>query len=134
MYIYMNNKPNTIDLFNNNVEKMFDFVLTVIPNNKNIIMARESHLLIKNLSKKKPLELFLKFVYPYRTKILEENEEFFLNLKLEELKDGAEQIKVFTNMWKNTDDENSKKTLWTYSKVLVKLCERFVKEYLNKNN
>jgi hypothetical protein len=72
---------------------------------------------------------FIKWVYPWKKKILEKNEEFF---------DRAERIfgpidpgkiKRFKIMWKNgelSDDE--KVIVWKYFEVYIKLIDKYLKQ------
>ena len=112
---------------------------------------------IRKLDAKKPLECFLKYVYPYKDQIMKKDEDFFLggdlknrvgemctNLKKEDdevvntfKKDDEfvlHQALNIKNHWHNSLNESQRNTIWTYFQVLIKLSERYVSEKVDLTN
>jgi len=103
---------------------------------------------IKSMNSKKSLECFIKYVYPYKTQIMNKDESFFIgeeriheitqNLKTEDdplinsLKEDDEFVLHHAlniqNHWKQNMTETQRGLIWTYFQVLIKLAERYVME------
>ena len=141
--------------FNNQIENLLNDLLKIFPLNMEIKLFKEKFLLVKGTNPQIILLVFLKYIYPYKAKIVANDEAFFLSddltkeiLNNEELKkEMKEQGKT---IGENVDDEyiltkalglkelwtkmnqEQHDTLWTYFKVLIVLCERYVKDTVNR--
>ena len=141
--------------FNNQIENLLNDLLKIFPSNMEIKLFKEKFLLVKGTNPQIILLVFLKYIYPYKAKIVANDEAFFLSddltkeiLNNEELKkEMKEQGKT---IGENVDDEyiltkalglkelwtkmnqEQHDTLWTYFKVLIVLCERYVKDTVNR--
>lgn len=135
--------------FNLTIENFLNDLLKIFPTNMEIKLFREKFLLAKSANPKLTLLVFLKYAYPYKSKIIAEDEDFFLSESLTNeflnnpdlKKDIAEsgernddeyilnKALNLKELWKKMD-EDQRKTVWTYFKVLIVLCERYVKEHI----
>ncbi len=128
--------------FNTQLENLLNDLIKSFPDFIDIKMFKEKFLLAKKVNPKLVLLIFLKYIYPYKTHIVEQNVKFFLDDSLtSEFVDNEELQKEgnvdneyiltkalnFKKMWSKMSDQQ-KQTVWIYFKVLVVLCERYVKE------
>jgi hypothetical protein len=142
--------------FNNQLDALINALLKIdkIKDDKKIIVFQMKMQGIRALDAKKPLECFLKFVYPYKEQIMKQDEEFFLGNKIMDrvseisngLKEETDVIKDVDNgdefvlhealriqeHWTNNLSEEQKGIIWTYFQVLIRLTERYVAEKMCK--
>jgi hypothetical protein len=134
--------------FNNQLDALINALLKIdkIKDDKKIIVFQMKMQGIRALDAKKPLECFLKFVYPYKEQIMKEDEEFFLGNKImdrvSEISNGLKEDKEIENgdefvlhealriqeYWSNYLSAEQKSIIWTYFQVLIRLMERYVAE------
>lgn len=143
---------SNLSRFNNQIDSLINSLLKIdkIKDDQKIHLFQLKYQGIKALDSKKPLECFLKYVYPYKDKIMSRDEDFFLGNKINErvsemcqnLKEEDEILKDesnnnefvlhqalhIQNHWNNNLNDNQKNTIWTYFQVLIKLTERYVTE------
>ena len=141
--------------FNTQIENLLNDLLIIFPTNMDIKIFKEKFLLVKATNPQIILLVFLKYIYPYKAKIIANDEEFFLSdnltkeiLNNEELKtEMKEQGKAvgenvddeyiltkalgLKELW-NKMDQSQHDTLWTYFKVFIVLCERYVNDSMRK--
>ena len=132
----------SLQRFNSQLENLLNDLIRIFPENKNIKVYREKFLLAKSANPQLILLVFLKYVYPYKQQVQDKNEQFFLSDHLtneisnnEDVKKDSEsdseyiitQALGIKKLWTRMSDEQ-KETLWKYFKVLMVLCERYVKE------
>jgi hypothetical protein len=133
---------SNLQRFNSQLENMLDDLIRIFPDAKSIRVYKEKFTLAKSANPQIVLLVFLKYVYPYKQQVINKEESFFLSDNLtnkivnnDELKEEAEadseyiltQALGIKNLWKKMSEEQ-KETLWTYFKVLMVLCERYVQE------
>ena len=131
--------------FNTQLENMLNDLLKLFPDFMEIKIFREKFLIAKKSNPKMILLVFLKYIYPYKQYILDQNDDFFLSDNLtknisnnkEIQKDGdVDNEYILTKalnikqLWKRMD-QVEKETLWMYFKVLIVLCERYVGEHID---
>jgi len=144
--------------FNNQISALIDALKKVdkISGDKTIHIFELKYNTIVSLDSKKPLECFIKYVYPYKEHIMKKNEAFFLgddmtqrvneitdNLKNEDdiivnsIKENDEfilhQALNIQNHWNTNLTDAQKNVIWTYFQVLVKLAERYVVQKVDLN-
>ena len=141
--------------FNNQMDALVNSLLRIekIKDDKSIHLFQLKLQGITALDSKKPLECFLKYVYPYKDQIMNKDEDFFLGGKINErvtelctnLKQEEEVVIVekkddefvlhqalhIQNHWNNNLNEAQRNAIWTYFQVLIKLAERYVAEKVN---
>ena len=74
---------------------------------------------------------FIKFVYPFKDKIRDKDESFFLQGGgQEDLNDksGLKLRDTLTNLWANKLDQDKKDIIWKYLLVFCLLGEKYVIE------
>lgn len=133
---------SNLQRFNSQLENMLDDLIRIFPDAKSIRVYKEKFILAKSANPQIVLLVFLKYIYPYKQQVINKEESFFLSDNLtnkivnnDELKEEAEadseyiltQALGIKNLWKKMSEEQ-KETLWTYFKVLMVLCERYVQE------
>ena len=102
----------------------------IYPDNKEITVFRERFNLLKNVNSQLILDYFIKYIYTYKEKILNENENFFL--------DGGGQEKIHESnlnmrdnirtLWINNMTEDNKKIVWKYFKTFILLIDKYLLE------
>jgi hypothetical protein len=108
------------------VLNLLDDLLIIYPNESDLLLIR---LFFDNqISDKKLMEGFIKWVYPWKNHILTHNEEFFENNehifgplpinKIHYLKDKLKD---------GTIDKEDKETMWRYFEVFIKLIDQYNK-------
>ncbi len=139
--------------FNNQMTQLLNFLKTIecLEKDKAISLFEIKYNGIKSMDSKKPLECFLKFVYPYKRYIMDRDNDFFLKdikQKVNKLTDDAQDEDVLFDdikddefvlhqalnikrFWENELTEGQKKMIWTYFQVLIKLTERYVASKLS---
>lgn len=137
---------SNLQRFNTQLENMLDDLIRIFPDAKDIKVYREKFLLARGANSQLVLLVFLKYVYPYKQKIFDRDEDFFLSDNLTNEITNNDEIRKETEadseyiltkalglkgLWKRMDEEQ-RDTLWTYFRVLVVLCERYVND-MNKS-
>ncbi len=113
--------------FTTQLQKFVDELCEMFPNDKNIAMSKDTLYIIKKTNPRKLLDVFKTKFLPYEIKINEMDETFFLNRNYDN--DVSKDIKILNAIsniktyWKNLSD-NSKKNIWLYLKVLIKLSKK----------
>lgn len=133
----------SLSRFNEQLENLLLDLIKILPNNIEIKLFYEKFNLLKKIDPKKILLIFLKYIYPYKQKIMNEDESYFLNeytetelLNNKELQKEAEVDNEYIltkainlkNLWKNKLNDQNKNTVKMYFKVLVFLCEKYLIE------
>lgn len=128
--------------FNTQVENLLNDLTKIFPDFIDLKIFREKFNIVKSTNPKLILLVFLKYAYPYKKKVLDQDEAFFLSDDLTQevtnnkdiQKDGnVDSDYILTKalgikeLWSIMTDQQ-KQTVWTYFKVLMVLCERYVAE------
>ncbi len=126
---------STLTKFNNTVEQMIDALIERYSYHeyfrKEFALNKEKFLLLRKTNPRKVIEGILVFVYPYRKQIMEEDESFFIQKNYEDdTKDEGHLVQALRikELWGSDMDENTKKNIFNYFKVLIVLAERYVGE------
>jgi hypothetical protein len=133
---------SNLSRFNAQFENMLNDLLILFPDNKELKIFREKFMIAKSTNAKMILLIFLKYIYPYKQKIMNKDEKFIMsNDLMDELKNNKniqKEVNVdseyiitkalnIKNLWIKMN-ENDRETLWKYFQVLIILCERYVNE------
>ena len=133
---------SSLSRFNSQLENLLNDLSDTFPDFMDIKIFREKYYLAKSANPKMIILIFLKYIYPYKEQILERNENFFLSDSLTDNitnnKDiqnelGTDNDFILTKalnlktLWTKMNEQH-KETLSTYFRVLVVLCEKYVKE------
>lgn len=117
--------------FLNQIDNFLDEVKIISNNNTEIIIFCEQYNLLKSVNSKLIVEYFIKFVYPFKDKIRDKDESFFLQGGgQEDLNDksGLKLRDTLTNLWANKLDQDKKNIIWKYLLVFCLLGEKYVIE------
>lgn len=108
------------------VLNLFDDILSICPNEPELILLRV-YFDVK-IVPEKLMEGFIKYVYPWKTQILNNDETFFDNSenifgiipknKVHYIKDKIKD---------GTFDEEDKKVIWRYFEIFIKIMEKYHK-------
>lgn len=119
------------------VENFMDELIEIFPEEKSLMIFKERYLLLKKMNSNKILESFIVFVLPFKEKIMNEDDTYFI--------DGGGQEKVpqdtlafrdsIKNLWLEKMSEQNRKISWKYFKIFVLLSEKYLKEkYMQNEN
>jgi hypothetical protein len=117
--------------FLNQIDNFLDEVKIISNNNTEIMIFCEQYNLLKSVNSKLIVEYFIKFVYPFKDKIRDKDESFFLQGGgQEDLNDksGLKLRDTLTNLWANKLDQDKKDIIWKYLLVFCLLGEKYVIE------
>ena len=149
---------DNLQIFNDQITNFLSDILQIFPDESKIRLCQEQFKMIRKIRKNIVFNNFIKYVYPYKQYILQNEKEiisqgsdFFLKNKDDESKllnklNSAESItnttvdkkevfqEIFNldNLWKNKMTEQHKKKVLVYFKVLIRLSDRILKEYVKK--
>ncbi len=127
----MNYKQVLIQQINNFIEEIYE----LFPNNKDVILFKEKFNILKSINSQLIIDYFIKFIYPLKESILNEDENFFIEGGgQEELKDknGLNIRDNLKGLWESHMSEDNKIIVWKYFKTFVLLCEKYILENINK--
>ena len=119
------------NMFLQQTESLIKELLKIIPNDSNINLFKEKYYIIKKMNSSIILNSFIRYILPFKDKILDKNEQFFLDGGGQENLD--DKYKYSLNLkenWGNLSDEN-KEVIWKYFQVLIVLSEKYVMESMN---
>lgn len=113
--------------FNSQVEKFLEHLHKILPNNKSISATRSQIISAQFITPTLVIDSFIKYVYPYKNKIMNKDESFFLEKDEKEL--GIEQDYLshaihLKELWNGKLLEENKNTIWKYFQVLILLAEK----------
>jgi len=111
-----------IDAFNKQLTNLLKELKTLHPENRDLKVISNSLFLLIKSSFKTPIEIFHKHIYIFKEQIVNENEDFFINLNLKGT--SLEEFEYIKEIWKDEDDKN-RKSIWSYFKVFCKLVEKY---------
>jgi hypothetical protein len=131
----MSEKISTLTRFNDTVEQLIDDLIFRYHDNpyfgKELVSTKEKFSILRKTNPRKSIEGTLRFVYPYKAQLMANDEQFFVNKSYDEhLKNDSHIMKVLKikELWEQNMDDNTKKTLFDFFKVLIILAERYVAE------
>jgi len=122
---------STKQIFLQQTDNFINELCTIFPKNNELLVFREKYNLIRSINSTLILEYFLKYVYPLKKKIMEEDESFFLEGGgQEELKDksGLKFRDNITSLWIGEMSQDNKVVVWKYFKIFMILCEKYILE------
>ena len=121
--------------FNNIVDQFIDQLIQTYNDNKyfsnEFKIFKEKFKLIRKINPAKSIEAFLLYGYAHKDKIMNEDENFFLNydcssdIKNEHSLMNSLKLK---ELWQNENSDEIKKSIFQYFKVFVVLTEKYLAE------
>ena len=127
-----------IKIFNNQLISFSNTLVERFPTNKNFKIALTGIETIQMANPRKNLDLFLLYVYKYRDKVMIKDEQFmlkndFISENFEEKEIGVSSsfliMDSIKDNWKSLEN-SEKNNIWKYLQVLIKLCDKYIKENL----
>tara|TARA_Y100000389_G_C17225150_1_gene395258 strand:+ start:52 stop:444 length:393 start_codon:yes stop_codon:yes gene_type:complete len=127
-----------IKIFNNQLISFSNTLVERFPNNKNFKIALTGIETIKMANPRKNIDMFLLYVYKYRDRVMVKDEKFmlkndFISENFEEKELGVSSSFLIMDSikenWKSLEN-SEKNNIWKYLQVLVKLCDKYIKESL----
>ena len=121
-----------LSAFNNTLDKFSCEIISTYPQEKEFVLFKNAIKLVQKVNPRKVLSLFIEYIDPYKVKILEKDESFFLNANYSNVISKAnankknawnliDRIKVY---WKDMSDTN-KEVMWNYFIVLITLSYKY---------
>jgi hypothetical protein len=125
----------TKQIFIQQTDNFMNELCNIFPSDGELLLFREKYYLVKNANSKLILDYFVIYIYPFKTQILEKDENFFLEGGgQDELKDSS-GLKFRDNikkLWISKMSDENKEIIWKYFRVFVLLCEKYILESVNK--
>jgi hypothetical protein len=118
-------------IFINQITNFIDELCTIFSTNNEILLFREKYLILKSANSTLVIEYFIKYIYPFKQVIMNNDERFFLDGGgQDEIKDSS-GLKFRDNikkLWINEMSEDNKEIIWKYFKIFILLCEKYILE------
>lgn len=120
--------------FNNNLNLFVNELIQSYPQEHNFSIFKNMISLMQKVNPRKVLILFIEYISPYKQKILERDESFFLEENYDTIMktvDDRENAWLLMNKlklyWKDTNNAN-KDIIWKYFKQLITLSAMATKQ------
>jgi len=114
--------------FHTQVDNFLEAMQKLFPDRKEIKVVESQMELAKMVNPTIVVDSFIKFVLPYKAKIMKEDEDFFLNEDLGVENDYLSHAMHMKDIWKEKLRPENRSTIWKYFKVLILLSEKFQTE------
>jgi len=122
---------NTKIIIINQITNFIDELINTYPQNNELKLFKEKYIMIKSVNSKLVLEYFIKYIYPHKENIRNENEQFFIEGGgQEEIQDknGLKFRDNMKNLWNENMKEENKKVVWKYFKTFILLIDKYILE------
>ena len=132
-------------LFNKKMDHLFDFLMKKYPTNRDLKLSYEKFKMAKQYDPRKILENFFQYAYPYKSKIMERDERFFLEEDIKnhikpEMNNSMQEYGItedyiinkaldIKQYWGNMSEED-KNHIWNDFQTLIKLTEEYIKRMM----
>lgn len=123
----MSTKSIIITQISNFIEEL----CTTYPNDNDLFLFKEKFNLVKGINSQLIIDYFIKFVYPHKESIKNENESFFLEGGgQEEINDkyGLRLRDNLKSIWSTEMSLENKKVVWKYFKTFILLIDKYIVE------
>ena len=121
-------KKSCLVAFNKQLKELIDKLNIMIPNNDDLMLAKNMFHVPVMTKENIYLEHFYENANKYEKEIMTKNEDFFINFDISELfnvtPDVNEKHNEAKHIWNNFDPQ-SKTALWQYVQVLFKLAKKY---------
>lgn len=118
---------NVKQIFLKQLEDFIDEMCTIFPEVKKLQVFKTQYEMMKAMNSTIIIENFYTYVIPHKDKILNEDEDFFINGGGQENVSG-DLIKfrdLMTDIWMNKMTPENKVIAWKYFKVFVVLSQKY---------
>ena len=110
--------------FNKLISTFLSDLKKTLPNEKKIKVVSSQVETLILLTPKKIFKSCVKFIYPHKEQILNKNEQFFLEQKLNVQKDYLSEALELKTLWTTKLSPQNKEVIWKYFKILILLIEK----------
>jgi hypothetical protein len=118
-----------LQAFTNQLNDFLDKLSCISPTNTDLKTYKTVVLFIKKTNPKKLMDNFYNSVYKYKTEIMNEDEQFFFHIDEEKMenmdKEDTLRFALLKEVWKLEMTSDTRKKVWLYLQVLIKLCEKY---------
>ena len=121
-------------IFLQQTDNLINELCNIFPNHNDILLFREKYNLVKSANSKLVVDYFVMYIYPFKQKIIDEDESFFLDGGgQDEIKDtsGLKFRDNIKNLWIGEMSNENKIIIWKYFKTFIILCEKYIIENYN---
>ena len=129
--LLINNIMSVKQIFLQQIDNFLNELCTLFCKNNEILLLREKYNLLKCANSKLVIEYFIKYIYPFKQKIMDQDESYFLEGGgQDDIKDNS-GLKLRDNikqLWISQMSDDNKTIIWKYFKVFILLCEKYVAE------
>lgn len=118
-------------IFLQQIDNFLNELCTLFSNNKELLLLNEKYKLLKSANSKLVIEYFIQYIYPFKQKIINQEEAFFLEGGgQDDIKDnsGLKLRDNIKNLWISEMSDDNKEIIWKYFKIFILLCEKYVVE------
>lgn len=116
------------------IDNFMKELVSIFPKNGDILLFSEKYNLIRSANSSLIIQYFIQYVYPHKTRILNQEESYFLDGGgQEELKEnnGLKFRDNIKNLWITEMSEQNKDIVWKYFKIFVILSEKYIIENMD---
>jgi len=124
-------KPSIKQTFLQQVDNLMDDLCNTYPYSGEILLFREKYNLIRSGNSTLIIEYFIKYVYPFKPQIMDEDEDFFVQGGGQENITSEHKLEFRNNirtLWLNDMTSGNKEVIWRYFKIFILLCEKYILE------
>jgi hypothetical protein len=122
-------------IFLQQTDNLINELCTIFSKHNDILLFREKYFLIKSANSKLIIEYFVLYILPFKQKIIDEDESFFIEGGgQDEIKDtsGLKFRDNIKKLWINEMSNDNKNIIWKYFKTFIILCEKYILENYEK--
>ena len=116
----MTTPPNTVEAWNDLLSQFLNELVTVLPGDPKIVEFRDAHSMMRIKNGRQCVELFVKSVTPYASKIMKRDPSLFSCSTTFETDAFLNQINV-CKYWTRELTENTRSAIWQYLQLLYML-------------
>ena len=119
-------------IFLQQIDNFTNELCSIFPTNGSILLLSGKYNLLKNANSSLILEYFIKFIYPHKERICNEDESFFIEGGGQEEVTDSSGLKFrdnLKNLWLTEMSSENKEIVWKYFKIFILLSEKYILEY-----
>ena len=112
--------------FNKVVNNFLNDLSSILPKEKDILVFQSQISVMEMVDPSKMIKSFIKFAFPFKDKIVNKDEKFFLgegNVPIEA--DYMSESIHLKKLWENKLSDENKEIVWKYFQVLTVLAEKY---------
>lgn len=118
----LSSNDSNLSKFNHNTSLLIVQLLKIYPDDKDLIVYRDKFEWSKKVNARLACEKFILEAAPYTEQIMNEDEQFFLDMNYRKYTDNENYVALMhkvADLWRNSDNEQLKKNIWRFFKILM---------------